>query len=61
MVGGIVIAVILVFVFPVVVLMSMAALAALLGQATKQSVDAQHEGSELLEVSETDFHRNLGS
>ena len=56
MVGGIVIAVILVVVFPVVVMMSMALLAALLGQTTKNSVDTAHEGSELLEVSETDFY-----
>ena len=56
MVGGIVIAVVLVVVFPVVVMMSMALIAALLGSTTKTSVDAQHEGSELLEVSEADFY-----
>lgn len=56
MVGGIVIAVLLVIVFPVVVMMSLALVAAVLGATTKNSVDAEHEGSELLEVSETDFY-----
>ena len=56
MVGGIVIAVLLVIVFPVTVMMSMTLVAALLGTTTKNSVDAQHEGSELLEVSETDYY-----
>ncbi len=56
MVGGIVIAVLLVIVFPVVVMMSLALVAAVLGAATKNRVDAEHEGSELLEVSEADFY-----
>jgi hypothetical protein len=56
MAGGIVIAVILVVVFPVMVMMSLTLVAALLGTTTKNSVDGQHEGSELLEVSETDFY-----
>ena len=56
MVGGIVIAVLLVVVFPVAVMMSMALVAALLGTTTKNSVDAVHEGSELLEVSETNYY-----
>ena len=50
------ITVLLVIVFPVVVMMSMALIAALLGATTKNSVDDLHEGSELLEVSETNFH-----
>jgi hypothetical protein len=56
MVGGIVIAVVLVVVFPVAVMMSLALVAALLGSTTKNSVDADHEGSELLDVSETNFY-----
>ncbi len=56
MVGGIVIAVLLVIVFPVAVMMSMALIAALLGTTTKNTVDADNEGSELLEVSETNFY-----
>ena len=52
MAGGIIIAVLLVVVFPVMIMMSMAAIAALLGATTKNSVDKQHEGSELLEMSE---------
>jgi flagellar basal body-associated protein FliL len=52
MVGGIIIAVVLIVVFPVMVMMSMALLAALLGATTKNSVDNQHEASELLEMSE---------
>jgi len=56
MAGGIVIAIVLVIVFPVAVMMSMAVIAALLGSTTKTSVDAQNEGSELLEVSETNFY-----
>lgn len=50
------IAVVLVVVFPVVVMMSMALIAALLGTTTKNSVDIEHDGSELLEVSETNFY-----
>jgi hypothetical protein len=52
MVGGIVIAVLLIVVFPVMIMMSMAVIASLLGATTKNSVDNQHEGSELLEMSE---------
>ena len=52
MVGGIIIAVLLIVVFPVMIMMSMAGIAALLGATTKNSVDNQHEGSELLEMSE---------
>ena len=52
MVGGIIIAVVLIVVFPVMIMMSMAGIAALLGATTKNSVDNQHVGSELLETSE---------
>ena len=53
MVGGIVIAVLLVVVFPVLVMMSMTLIAALLGTTTKNAVDEQHADSELLELSES--------
>ncbi len=49
--GTVVIIVLLVLVFPVLFLMSMAALAALLGSLLKRDVDAAHEGSELLALS----------
>ncbi len=51
MAGTVVIIVLLVLVFPVLFLMSMAALAALLGALIKGDVDAAHEGSELLALS----------
>ena len=53
MVGGIIIVVLLLVVFPVAVMMSMALVAALLGATAKNAVDADHEGSELLEISES--------
>ena len=49
--GGIIMIVVL-LVFPVLVLMSMAALAGLLGYLTKTGVDADHADSELLAVAE---------
>ena len=52
MFGGILIVVFLLIVFPVTIMMTGAALAALLGQTTKAAVDSTHEGSELLEISE---------
>jgi len=52
MLGGIVIAVILVVVIPVTIMMSMVAVAALLGTTTKNAVDGDHADSELLEISE---------
>lgn len=53
MVGGIIIVVVLLVIFPVAVLMSFAALAALMGTAAKNSVDLAHQDSELLEISES--------
>jgi len=50
MVGTVVMIVILLL-FPVVVLMSMAVLAALLGTLVNRSVDEAYEGHELLELS----------
>jgi hypothetical protein len=51
--GTVVIIVLLVLVFPVLFLMSMAAIAALLGTLLKNDVDASHEGTELLTLSNT--------
>ena len=42
--------IIVLMIFPVVMLMSMAVLAGVLGALTKQAVDAEHEGSILLEM-----------
>ncbi|MGI9604789.1 MAG: hypothetical protein ACR2P0_01495 [Acidimicrobiales bacterium] len=53
MVGGIVIAVLLLVVFPVAIMMSGAILAAVLGSSAKNAVDAEHVDSELLEISES--------
>jgi len=53
MVGGIIIVVLLLVVFPVAIMMSGAVFAAMVGSTTKNAVDAKHEGSELLEVSES--------
>ncbi len=52
MVGGIIIVVLLLVVFPVAIIMSGAVLAAVLGSAAKNSVDNDHADSELLEISE---------
>ncbi len=51
MVGAIIIAAILVVVFPVVFLVSMGVLAGVLGQTTKVDVDRRYEGTEYLELS----------
>jgi len=45
--------VVLAVVFPVIVLMSMGALAAVLGAVLNKEVDDAHEGSELLTLSRT--------
>lgn len=58
MVGGILIVVLLLVVFPVGIMMSGAIFAALLGSTTKSSVDAEHAGSEALTLSETNFYDN---
>lgn len=52
MVGGIIIVVLLLVVFPVAILMSGAVFAAILGTVAKNSVDNDHADSELLEISE---------
>ena len=53
MVGGIIIVVLLLVVFPVAIMMSGALFAALIGSTTKNAVDAEHQDSELLEISES--------
>lgn len=53
MVGGIIIVVLLLVVFPVAIMMSGAIVAALIGSTSKSAVDAEHAGSELLGVSES--------
>lgn len=50
--GTIVIIIALVIVVPVAIIMSGLVASALLGHVLKKDVDAQHEGSELLELSE---------
>jgi hypothetical protein len=50
MIGGIVMAVVLVLVIPVGVLMSGAVAAALLGTAAASDADARYEGSELVDL-----------
>ena len=47
---GTVVMIIILLIFPVVLLMSMAALAAVLGSFTKAAVDAEHEGTVQLEM-----------
>jgi hypothetical protein len=49
--GAAIMIIVLVVVIPVLVLMSGAIAAALLGWGLKSEVDAEHEGSELLEIS----------
>lgn len=56
MLGGIVMAVILVLVFPVLFLIGMALLASGLGSFLKRDSDVRNAGTELFEVSETDFY-----
>lgn len=51
MVGGIIIAVVLLLVFPVVIIMSGGILTAMLSMALKKSVDNQYVGTEALELS----------
>jgi hypothetical protein len=50
MAGGIALAVVLVIVFPVVVALSGAGAAGILGFFLKGDADARHEGSELLDL-----------
>lgn len=50
--GTVVIIVLLAVVVPVAIIMSGLVASGLLGWALKKDVDAQHEGSELLELSE---------
>lgn len=56
MVGGIIIVVLLLVIFPVAIMMSGALFAALVGSSAKGSVDADHAGSEALALSETNFY-----
>ena len=53
MVGAIIISVVLLLVFPIAIIMSGAVFAAMLGSTTKNAVDADHKGSELLKISES--------
>ncbi len=53
--GGTVVIIIVLAIFPVLMLMTMAGLAAGLGQFLKLTVDAEHEDSELLAVSEAPY------
>ncbi len=53
MLGAVLMIILLVVVMPVGILVSGAVVASLLGGLLKRDVDAAHEGSELLEVSET--------
>ena len=54
MIGAVVMILLLVVVMPVGILMRGALAAALLGGILKKDVDTAHDGSELLELSETD-------
>lgn len=56
MVGGIIIVVLLLVIFPVAIISSGAMFAALIGSATKMSVDSEHVGSEALTLSETNYY-----
>ena len=53
MVGGIIIVVVLLVIFPVAIIMSGGVMAAGLGSFMKQSVDSDHKGTEALELSES--------
>lgn len=53
MVGGIIVAVVLLVVFPVMIIMSGGILASVIGAILKKSVDAAHVGTEELELSES--------
>ncbi len=57
MLGAIIMIIILVVVIPVAVLMSGAIGASLIGGLLKKNVDEDHEGSELLEVSESNPYK----
>jgi hypothetical protein len=57
MLGGIVMAVILVLVFPVAFLIGMALLASGLGSVLKRDSDVRNAGTELFEVSEADLYQ----
>jgi len=57
MLGGIVMAVILVLVFPVVFLIGMALLASGIGTMLKRDSDVRNEGTELFTVSEADLYQ----
>ena len=50
MIGALVLAVILVVVIPVTVVMSGAVVSAILGWSLKSTADADHEGSELIDL-----------
>lgn len=59
MVGGIIIAVILLVVFPVLVSLGMGALAAMLAMSTNRTANAEHAGSELWQVAHADpYHHD---
>jgi len=53
MAGGIIIVVLLLVIFPVGIMMSGAIFAAIVGSTSKKAVDAEHQDSELLAVSES--------
>lgn len=53
MVGGIIIAVVLLLVFPVAIIMSGGVLTAIIATVAKNSVDGAHVGTEALELSES--------
>ena len=57
MAGLVIMVVVLVVVLPVVILMSTAPLAAILGWLVNRGVDEAYEGHELLELSQTDPSR----
>ena len=52
MIGAIIIVVLLLVIFPVSIIMSGTAFAALIGTATKNTVDAAYQGTEDLAISE---------
>lgn len=57
MVGGIVIVVLLLVIFPVAIMLSGAALAAMIGTVTQDGVDKAHKGSELFDLSRHNPYR----
>jgi hypothetical protein len=52
MLGGIIIAVVLVIVFPVLIMMTGPVIAAALGWSLKEDAEATHEGSELIALNQ---------